>query len=172
MDSPAEDRPKRRRVFLVIAVLAAASPLVVLALLVDDWSRDLTTNTAATAADHRDETLRPLDRDGDAASIETALTEFCAGASHWELADPHELPASSPLASIAGDAVLVRRLVRTTGLMRYRDDVWVLVELLSDGRVRVHAESRSRVGVGDLGQNPRNLRELLAALRNTAAASM
>jgi uncharacterized protein (DUF1499 family) len=43
------------------------------------------------------------------------------------------------------------------------DDVHV--RLIADGvNTRVEAKSQSRVGVGDLGQNPRNLRQLTNAL--------
>ncbi len=54
--------------------------------------------------------------------------------------------------------------VRTTGIMRYQDDIHVVIAPLAVGS-RLNANSRSRVGKGDLGQNPRNLRELLGAVR-------
>jgi uncharacterized protein (DUF1499 family) len=57
--------------------------------------------------------------------------------------------------------------VRTTPLMRYKDDIRVRIVPAASGS-RVSAESRSRIGRGDLGQNPRNLRELLAAVRGAA----
>ena len=44
--------------------------------------------------------------------------------------------------------------------MRYRDDVWVVVTQHDEEKLRASLESRSRLGKGDLGQNPRNLREL------------
>ena len=54
--------------------------------------------------------------------------------------------------------------VRTTAVMRYQDDIVVQIEPEDGGSV-LTAESRSRIGRGDLGQNPRNLRELLDAVR-------
>ena len=55
-------------------------------------------------------------------------------------------------------------LTHRTRTVRFVDDI--NVRLLDDGEsTKVLAESRSRVGKGDLGQNPRNLRELVAALR-------
>ena len=55
-------------------------------------------------------------------------------------------------------------LVRTSRWLRFRDDV--VVRLTSDnGVVRVDIASKSRVGKGDLGQNPRNIRELNRALK-------
>jgi uncharacterized protein (DUF1499 family) len=51
--------------------------------------------------------------------------------------------------------------------MKYRDDIRVQIEPAAEG-TRLSAESRSRVGKGDLGQNPRNLRELLDKVRPAA----
>lgn len=53
--------------------------------------------------------------------------------------------------------------VRTTRLFKFKDDVAVKI---SGSGEESHAtfESASRVGNSDLGQNPRNLRELFAAV--------
>jgi uncharacterized protein (DUF1499 family) len=48
--------------------------------------------------------------------------------------------------------------------MRYKDDIRLSIKPADSGSL-LSAESRSRVGRGDLGQNPRNLRELLGAIR-------
>ena len=53
-------------------------------------------------------------------------------------------------------------LVRSTSVFRFKDDITVRV--FQEGATRVEFESASRIGKGDLGQNPRNLRELLDAL--------
>lgn len=155
----------------IVVLLAIASPFLLMALYVDDWSRDLTTNTAATSAGAADRLLQPITLTTDAEALARALGEFCRSKSAWDSSgDPLDLPADSPLRDIAagGEAI---HLVRTTGVMRYRDDVWVVGEDVGEGRLRVHAESRSRVGKGDLGQNPRNLKELLAGLRERLPAS-
>lgn len=55
------------------------------------------------------------------------------------------------------------RAVRATSVLRFEDDVTVTAEP-GDGRSRLKLTSASRIGKTDLGQNPRNLRELLAAL--------
>ncbi len=50
---------------------------------------------------------------------------------------------------------------RTTRWLRFIDDVRLTFEPgPRDGTSTVHAESRSRVGIGDLGQNRRNILEL------------
>ncbi len=55
------------------------------------------------------------------------------------------------------------RAVRTTPLFRFRDDVTVRVHADGDG-TRAEVTSASRIGKGDLGQNPRNIKELLRAV--------
>ena len=52
---------------------------------------------------------------------------------------------------------------RTTRVFRFVDDVTLRFQEV-DGGSRVHARSKSRVGLSDLGQNRRNLHELFAAL--------
>jgi uncharacterized protein (DUF1499 family) len=52
---------------------------------------------------------------------------------------------------------------RRTRLLKFTDDVTVRLEPAAGG-TRVYARSQSRVGVIDVGQNRRNLRELFAAL--------
>ncbi len=56
---------------------------------------------------------------------------------------------------------------RRTPLFRFVDDIHVRLEPLPGGATRLHARSKSRVGVGDIGQNRRNLLELFAALQRS-----
>jgi uncharacterized protein (DUF1499 family) len=53
---------------------------------------------------------------------------------------------------------------RRTRLLKFVDDIAIRLEPRPGG-TRVHARSRSRVGVGDFGQNRRNLLELLGRLK-------
>jgi uncharacterized protein (DUF1499 family) len=55
------------------------------------------------------------------------------------------------------------RAVRKTRLFRFKDDVTARVHPDLDG-ARLELTSASRLGRGDLGQNPRNLEELLRAV--------
>ncbi len=59
----------------------------------------------------------------------------------------------------------VLRATRRTRLCRFIDDVTVRIEAAPGGS-RVHARSQARVGVGDLGQNRRNLLELFRSLQS------
>lgn len=56
-------------------------------------------------------------------------------------------------------------LVHYTKRMRFADDVVVRVYALPDGRSSLRAVSRSRIGIGDFGQNARNLTDLVSRLR-------
>jgi hypothetical protein len=133
---------------------------VVLALLVfffffyvDDWSRDFMNNYAVISEFSADPELRPLISDRTSAELVEALTGGARRIRNWEYAGE----ASD------GDSTLVM-FVRTSRLFRFKDDITMRIE--DQGRERVvTGESRSRVGKGDLGQNPRNLRRLMTELR-------
>jgi uncharacterized protein (DUF1499 family) len=70
------------------------------------------------------------------------------------------LPRWSLEAAAEGGEV---RAVRKTRLFRFRDYVTARVHPDPDG-ARLELKSASRLGRGDLGQNPRNLEELLRAI--------
>jgi uncharacterized protein (DUF1499 family) len=53
---------------------------------------------------------------------------------------------------------------RQTQFLRFVDDITIRLEPTAQG-TRIHARSQSRVGFADLGQNRRNLQELLTFLR-------
>jgi uncharacterized protein (DUF1499 family) len=55
------------------------------------------------------------------------------------------------------------RAIRRTRVLRFRDDVNVQIQADGTGS-RADLTSASRIGKGDLGQNPRNLKELLEAV--------
>jgi uncharacterized protein (DUF1499 family) len=57
------------------------------------------------------------------------------------------------------------RLTRRTRVFGFVDDVALRFVPVGPGTL-IHAESQSRVGVGDLGQNRRNILELFGAIRN------
>ena len=70
------------------------------------------------------------------------------------------------LVASEGDEV---RAVRKTRLFGFRDDVTARVSPHPDG-ARLELASASRLGRGDLGQNPRNLAELLRAVDRAAGS--
>ncbi len=54
--------------------------------------------------------------------------------------------------------------VVTTGLWKFKDDVAIWFVAQPNGKGRLYARSKSRVGRGDLGANARHLRELVEAV--------
>jgi uncharacterized protein (DUF1499 family) len=143
----------RLLVLLSLGALIIGAPLVILLVLVDDWSRDLTTNVAQTSPHAADPLLRPLELRQTVAEVEALVAAATRHLPHWEYRGRMER-----------DGAVEIHLVRTTRLFRFKDDVTVRVRDLGEVR-EVSAVSASRLGRGDLGQNPRNLKELLSALR-------
>lgn len=134
----------------VVVALAVAT---IVAIQVDDWGRDLVTNVAATAWTATDPDLRP---------VAVELSPAATAALIASVGDA--LPRWAFVRRAVTDSMIELQFVRTTRIFRFRDDVTVTVTDHGDHR-EVNARSASRLGTGDLGQNPRNLRELTRALR-------
>lgn len=132
---------------------------LVLWMLVDDWSRDLTTNHAATAENAKNPALRPIEASESPEELAGRVTAAAEKLKGWRLAKRSE---SEP----ANHRALDLHFIRTTPLLRFKDDIHVRIEATASGS-KLSAESRSRIGKGDLGQNPRNLAELLSAVRKS-----
>ncbi len=157
---------RTRRILMAVAgslvgvlILLLVGGLLVLAVTVEDWSRDLRSNFAETSDDASDPRLHPIRSRLSPAELADCVEKVLAPLPQWR--------------QTARDAVaegVELRLVRTTRWCRFLDDVVVRIETTPTGST-LHAESRSRVGRGDLGQNPRNLRELLEAVRDCIADS-
>jgi len=135
---------------IAILVLAIVG---LLAMQVDDWSRDLTTNQARTRSEATDPLLRPLNVAASPDEIESAVVGFANRRSNWQFVSKYR----------EADRHVID-LERTTRWLRFTDDVRVTIT--PDGeRFEVGIGSQSRVGRGDLGQNPRNIRELNGELQ-------
>jgi uncharacterized protein (DUF1499 family) len=120
---------------------------------IEDWSRDLTTNVAETSPNAKDERLRtrrlPLSLD----DLEQKLKKIADAKPLWSYDRTETVDASTRKI----------HLIRTTSLMRYKDDISVTLKREGEETV-LDVYSKSRIGKGDLGQNPKNIRELLAYL--------
>ena len=75
------------------------------------------------------------------------------------------------LAAIHPEAMFVEEgaglhahFVAVTRIMRFRDDIDVLLAPTADGGTQVAIYSRSRVGYSDLGANRKRVKQLLADL--------
>lgn len=139
--------------FAIGAAVAVMAGAATVAIQVDDWGRDLTTNVAETARAATDPDLRPLT----VALAPPATADLVASVGG-------ALPRWTLAARRSTDSTIVLDFIRATRIFRFRDDVTVTVTGRGDHSV-VTARSASRIGTGDLGQNPRNLKELGRALR-------
>ncbi|MEM6364700.1 MAG: DUF1499 domain-containing protein, partial [Planctomycetota bacterium] len=101
--------------------------------------------------------LQPVSLPQSPEEISESITEWAENRSLWSLVSQS---SDGPITTI--------NLTRRTAIMRFVDDVTVEIRALPQGGVFVWAKSQSRVGKGDLGQNPRNLCELTDYLRTLA----
>jgi uncharacterized protein (DUF1499 family) len=118
---------------------------------IDDWGRDFSTNVAQTGENAKIRPLRlTVSPDAALERMKSAVSQM----SNWQWIDETKV----------ADGHLVN-LVRSTTVFRFKDDVQVTITPDSDtGGTVLNAISRSRVGKGDLGQNPRNIKELFAKI--------
>ena len=116
---------------------------------IDNWKRDLTTNHARLTDDAADEQLRPPLVRGIPAEVADRIAAWVELQARWSLVNQKTF-----------DEGLEMNLIRVTPIMRFTDDITVILRNEKEG-TRVKATSQSRVGKGDLGQNPRNLKELV-----------
>ncbi|MGB7329300.1 MAG: DUF1499 domain-containing protein [Rubripirellula sp.] len=119
--------------------------------------RGMTQNHAELNDKADDADLRPIQLVGSASEIADRIADWGDAQSRWQTVS-RDLPDDS-------DEIVIH-LTRTTGVFQFVDDIHVRVIEDSDaGTSLVEAESQSRVGKGDLGQNARNLREFTRAFR-------
>lgn len=146
-------RAGRLRTALVLILAGAVAIMLSIFSQLEDWKRDLTTNHAKLDPESSDASLRPL-------TIGRAPSEVADRIVRWA----EELPRWALQSRRDSESGITLHLTRTTKMFRFTDDIHVRLE--GDGdETRIEAESRSRIGKGDLGQNPRNLRELVNAVR-------
>lgn len=143
---------------LIAAGLIVLAFVVALAAQVEDWSRDLSINYAATSPDASDVSLRTLEVAANSEAVRAAIIAFVERSPSWSVNPSVEV--SSEPTSLA--------LIRTSRLFRFDDDVNVSWQPMAAG-TKIDVTSQSRVGKGDLGQNPRNIRQLLKAIQTDLA---
>ncbi|MCC9630409.1 DUF1499 domain-containing protein [Blastopirellula sp. JC732] len=119
---------------------------------VDDWSRDLSTNVAETKQKATDPLLRPIDRQATLDCAKQVVERKIGEIPRWTLG------------SIDGGEEVVIHATRKTPLWGFIDDIRVTITPAEWG-VSIAVYSKSRVGKGDLGQNPRNIKELTSRLQ-------
>lgn len=109
------------------------------------------TNVAVTADDHEFKELRPpvYQKSADVLYQELLLAASGLG---WEIVS-HD-----------SDTLKIGMVVRSRVFL-FADDVLVQVKALSDDTSTLHAESRSRVGSGDLGANSGHIQALMNSIQ-------
>jgi len=122
---------------------------------IENWKRDLSINFASLDAKSPDSRLHPPIVPQSVQETEEKIKAWVEQAPRWSI-------ESSDLTAEEGTI----HLTRTTKIFRWVDDIQIRLHAEDDG-TRIEAESRSRVGKGDLGQNPRNLREMLVGIGAT-----
>ncbi|MEX0824790.1 MAG: DUF1499 domain-containing protein [Pirellulaceae bacterium] len=149
---------------ILIFVLAIFAGIFVL---VDDWKRDWTTNWAETDPQAEAADLRPFHSPLPPDALQQEVLEWVFQQSRWAVGDESgEIAPSAPSGNPPIQAPLQLHLVRSTRIMQFKDDVHLTIDRdpESGGSV-LHVQSRSRIGRGDLGQNPRNIKELIAGMK-------
>ena len=139
-----------------IALTVTVGVLISIGRMIDDWGRDWSQNYAELRDDAERSDLQPLVLEMSAEKLVAKLIAWSESQPMWTVKS-HELfetPAN-------GQVLAQLHLTRRTPVFRFVDDVHVrIVALDSDKKVKLIATSQSRIGKGDLGQNPRNLLEL------------
>lgn len=143
---------------MYVALFAALALVIGIAGQVENWRRDLVSNRAETSPDSPDPRLRPLTAPLQVDELASVVRTAASGLAGWRLIAESQL---------GNEVDLV--FERTTRVFRFTDDVKVRIRPVAEG-AELFAWSKSRIGKGDLGQNPRNLRELLAAVRRRLEA--
>jgi uncharacterized protein (DUF1499 family) len=143
---------------LAVLISVAVVSVAIVSLYVDDWQRDFTTNHAATS-DNPKSPLPAFRSELTPAELANHAMAVMGKVPRWRLSKLDE-----------GDGEVTLHFVHATRLARFADDVTVRVSPEEEGSI-LRAESRSRIGKGDLGQNPRNLRELLEAVKAKPSTS-
>lgn len=147
---------KRRRMWILVSAAAIAALALVVA--IDDPVRDFTTNHANISETAKDPELRPREYEMAVPVLAEAVERAARRISNWEYIGT---------AGVEGATLVV--FERTSRVWKLKDDVIIRIEKRG-GRSRLTGESSSRTSFGDLGQNPRNLRRILAELDVVLAA--
>jgi len=143
---------KRKRWIRLAA--AAAGLLLFLVFYIDDWGRDFTTNEAFVTPQSTDPGLRALRSERPLEEMVLAIRGAGRRIRNWKY-----------IGEARDEAAVSLLFERTARVLRFTDDITIRVEDRGDHRL-VTGVSKSRMGYGDLGRNPKNLRRLLSELED------
>lgn len=114
--------------------------------------RDFTASHAQLESASSDPFLRPLHLPMTVDEVALRVERWALSKRRWRIVSRNRTDTGAQL-----------HLARRTRVMRFVDDIHVRLSAETSG-THLDAESQSRFGLGDLGQNPRNLRELVRGL--------
>lgn len=140
--------------WIALAIVGSVVLLFVLAVVmtVDDWSRDLSTNEANTTIQATDPLLRPMIVKGTEECVSKVVLELIPAIPRWDVKGGDSKEGIQIYAT------------RSTPLWGFVDDI--AITILAEGETtEISVYSKSRLGKGDLGQNPRNIKELMKRLQ-------
>ncbi len=159
MKRPLPQQRKRKWAWGILAVTSAS--MLWMAWFIDDWSRDFTTNTAVTDPAATNPEMRPLVSDRSPQQVAEAVKQWVATTPQWQLES-----------SEATDEGQRLHLTRRTRLFHFTDDIHVVIVRDSETQqTTLSVHSQSRIGKGDLGQNPRNIQQLIRGVRKVVVRS-
>lgn len=153
-----QKKPIWRRIAVVGLIVVAVFVLSLFSQ-IEDWKRDLSINHASLDAQSDDPRMHPPIIAGSTADVADQIVSWAEQTPLWAVESKE-----------VGDQAAKIHLTRTTRIFRWVDDIHVQLSATDQG-TRVDANSKSRVGKGDLGQNPRNLRQLVAGITSPASQS-
>jgi len=142
---------EKRTIYRALGIAVAL--LVFLFLYIDDWSRDFVSHSASFSPVEAESYVAALGPQRPVHEITEAVKMAAGRIRNWGYVGE------------AGDGNTTSIVfVRVNRVLRFKDDITIRVEDLG-GRWRISGESVSRLGIADLGRNPRNLRRFLEELR-------
>lgn len=142
-------------IYIVSAILAllVLGPVLLASLYIEDWSRDLSTNHAETTKSHPNPMQQPFAVNADREVTTSKVIRAVETIANWKVESTTQEATRT-----------IIHATRKTKLIGFTDDIRIYLNE-ADGGVLITATSQSRIGKGDLGQNPRNLRELMKSVR-------
>jgi hypothetical protein len=127
--------------------------------------RGLTVNFASLDSANDDPMLHPVLLPQSPEAIAGNIESWANDRSGWAVVPSQDTPDPHPPSPEHSTGRTIEiHLTRTTRLFRFVDDIRVSLTREAAG-TRVDATSQSRIGKGDLGQNPRNLKEFTQMLQ-------
>ena len=137
---------------MVLVVAGVAAVMMSIFSRIENFKRDFTVNHASLDPSSADPQLRPLVLSKSPADVANMIEQWASQHPRWSVQSQSE----------DEDGIEIH-LTRTTRFLGFTDDIHVRLVAVGE-QTRIEATSQSRFGKGDLGQNPRNLKELLSGL--------